>query len=440
LKVEYLVPEHVKYPLDWLPKVLGDVAKIEIGGTPARNEPRYWAENGEGHTWVSIADLKHKWIVATEEQITSQGVAASNAKLVSKGTLLMSFKLTIGKVALAGIDLYTNEAIAAFLPKTTEIKTEWLYHALPEIAKGGTADQAVKGQTLNKAKLQSLGFRMPCANEQSSIAAILDTVDEAITSSEQLIRKLMQMKAGMLADLLTRGLDENGELRDPITQPEKFKDSPFGLIPTEWDTPTIGLMAVHIGSGVTPTGGSNVYKNEGIIFIRSQNVTFDGLLLEDIAYIDVRTHRNMKRSEVFPHDVLLNITGASIGRCCPLPEGIGSANVNQHVCAIRLPNGNVEDALLLSTLLASHIGQSQIHRLNAGGNREGLNYQQLGAFVIPWALRDERVRIAAVIASYDDRVATQKDELGKLKQLKKGIATDLLTGRVRVPIAGEGVQ
>jgi len=200
----------------------------------------------------------------------------------------------------------------------------------------------------------------------------------------------------------------------------------------EWEVETIDNLAVHVGSGSTPRGGSEVYQSEGIVFVRSQNVTFDGLLLDDVAYISNSIHRNMARSEIFAHDVLLNITGASIGRCCPVPENLGLANVNQHVCAIRLPDPNHEDAAYLSTVLASNIGQHQIDQLNAGSNREGLNYGQLRSFVISWPVANERKRITDTLGAVAARIRAEEVTLAKLRQVKRGLMDDLLTGRVRV--------
>jgi type I restriction enzyme S subunit len=216
-------------------------------------------------------------------------------------------------------------------------------------------------------------------------------------------------------------------MREILVKSEEFKDSALGKIPIDWDVVSIDEIAIYVGSGITPRGGSNVYQKEGILFIRSQNVTFNGLRLDDVAYIDNRTHESMKRSEVFAHDVLLNITGASIGRCCPVPPGLDAANVNQHVCAIRLPNPNREDAIFLSSVLASYIGQSQIDRLNAGGNREGLNYEQLRAFVIPFPPPNERASIAKILETVDETIAHTSSLIAKLKQIKAGLLHDLLT-------------
>jgi type I restriction enzyme S subunit len=269
--------------------------------------------------------------------------------------------------------------------------------------------------------------------EQKRITDILDTADAAIQQTEQLIAKLKQVKAGLLHDLLTRGLDAHGNLRDPDAHPEQFKMvDGYGRMPSEWEIRSIDSLAIHVGSGATPRGGSEVYQDDGVMFIRSQNVYFEGLRLDDVAYIDEFTHEQMNRSKVYPQDILLNITGASIGRCCILPDSITEANVNQHVCAIRLPDPTLGDASYLSTVLASFIGQSQIDRLNAGGNREGLNYQQLRSFLIPWPNKNERIRIAEVIAAHDGRVRAEEAYRDKLQAIKQGLMHDLLTGKVRV--------
>lgn len=270
--------------------------------------------------------------------------------------------------------------------------------------------------------------------EQTCIAEILDTVDEAISKTEAVIAKLQRIRSGLLHDFLTRGLDANGQFRDPIAHPEQFKDSPIGRIPKEWVVKPLSELCSHIGSGVTPRGGQDVYTSTGVMLIRSQNVTFGGLLLDDVAYIPEDIHLGMLRSEVFAHDVLFNITGASIGRCCPAPDGLGIANVNQHVCILRVSEANVFVAKYLSLVLSSSIGQRQLEALNTMGNRQGLNYQQLGAFVIPWPMiGGELEAIVSKIIAIENQVLVEKAEYEKLKDIKSGLTTDLLTGRVRVP-------
>jgi type I restriction enzyme S subunit len=190
---------------------------------------------------------------------------------------------------------------------------------------------------------------------------------------------------------------------------------------------TIGSLAIRVGSGVTPTGGSNVYVDTGVIFIRSQNVLNSGLSLEDVAFIDEATHHRMAASEVYPFDVLLNITGASIGRCCFVPMNFGPANANQHVCSIRLAKPNQRDAQFLAAVLASHIGQKQVWKLNAGGNREGLNYQQVRSFVVPWPAQAQRWKVADILAVLDETIAQTEALITKYEQIRVGLMHDLFT-------------
>jgi type I restriction enzyme S subunit len=141
-------------------------------------------------------------------------------------------------------------------------------------------------------------------------------------------------------------------------------------------------VALKIGSGKTPEGGAEVYVPEGVIFIRSQNVHFDGLRLDDVVFIDAKTDAEMASTRVRPDDVLLNITGASLGRAAIAGSDLGHANVNQHVCIIRPSKGVVPKFLLWC--LQSHLVQTQIFELQVGGNRDGLNFEQVGDLALPY--------------------------------------------------------
>lgn len=142
-------------------------------------------------------------------------------------------------------------------------------------------------------------------------------------------------------------------------------------------------IATKVGSGITPKGGATVYQDSGIPLFRSQNVTNDGFLLDDIVYISEDIHNSMAGSCLKPNDVLLNITGASIGRCYYLPQDFREGNVNQHVCIIRLKK-NVIPAFLYFNLISA-TGQKMIKSCQTGANREGLTKEELCnfAFEIP---------------------------------------------------------
>ena len=133
-------------------KKLNELCEINIGKTPSRNKSEYW---GEGSSWLSISDLKDKFITKTKEEITSMAISACNMKIVPKDTVVMSFKLSIGKTAILKEDMYTNEAIANFPIKNNSLIPEYLYYAIKTLNFDNT-DRAVMGATLNKAKLNEL--------------------------------------------------------------------------------------------------------------------------------------------------------------------------------------------------------------------------------------------------------------------------------------------
>lgn len=147
--------------------------------------------------------------------------------------------------------------------------------------------------------------------------------------------------------------------------------------------PTIRLAdaTTRIGSGVTPRGGSTVYKTAGRPFVRSQNVGWGDLRLEDMAYIDDATHMTFPATEIRTGDVLLNITGASIGRSAVATLELDGGNVNQHVCEIRLKR-DVMDPYYVNAFLLSRAGQNQIDTFQAGEPRDEASCEALPALVI----------------------------------------------------------
>lgn len=213
--------------------------------------------------------------------------------------------------------------------------------------------------------------------------------------------------------------------------PQGYKDSPLGIIPKEWEVKRLGELCTKIGSGVTPRGGQNAYLSQGHPFMRSQNVANGYLLLDDVVFIDERTHQKQKSTEIELDDVLLNITGASIGRSAIATSEIVGGNVNQHVCIIRLKDKTL--SYYICTFLLSHIGQKQIDSYQAGGNREGLNYDQIASFKICIPSSEEIIQIWNYLSLWDTAIEKQSELIDKLKLRKRALMQQLLTGKKRLP-------
>lgn len=213
--------------------------------------------------------------------------------------------------------------------------------------------------------------------------------------------------------------------------PQGYKDSPLGIIPKEWEVKRLGELCEKIGSGVTPRGGQNVYLSQGHPFLRSQNVANGYLLLDDVVFIDEITHQKQKSTEIELDDVLLNITGASIGRSAVATSEIVSGNVNQHVCIIRLKDKTL--SYYICAFLLSYIGQKQIDSYQAGGNREGLNYEQIASFKLFIPSSKEIIQIWNYLSLWDTAIEKQSELIEKLKLRKRALMQQLLTGQKRLP-------
>lgn len=210
-----------------------------------------------------------------------------------------------------------------------------------------------------------------------------------------------------------------------MEQREGYKKTKIGWIPEDWDAVKLGKITNKVGSGITPRGGSKVYQDNGIPFFRSQNILYGKVSVKDIVYISEAIHQKMINTQLQPADVLLNITGASIGRCCVFPNDFEKGNVNQHVCIIR-PDEIIKSQYL-SYILNSPIGQNQIWNFQAGGNREGLNFQQIKSFIIPYPPLPEQNRIASILTTVDDKISSIENQIQQTEQLKKGLMEKLLT-------------
>ena len=293
--------------------------------------------------------------------------------------------------------------------------------------------------TLTRGSFESTYLRFPSDKGfQNKIAKILSTADAVIEKTQAAIAKYKAIKQGMLQDLFTRGIDvQTGKLRPRYEDaPGLYKESKLGWIPREWNCDSIDNLTDKVGSGVTPTGGSEVYKSEGVLFLRSQNILYGKLTLNDVAFIPEEIDEIMDNSRVRPFDVLLNITGASIGRCAFFPKELGAANVNQHVCIIRFKNATKASALFTSEYFNTDFGQRQMYKAMAIGNREGLNYQQIKSFNLPKIeTTEELVKISSIIDQLNNKLQTEQAYLQKMQSLKKGLMEDLLSGRKQVKVS-----
>ena len=191
----------------------------------------------------------------------------------------------------------------------------------------------------------------------------------------------------------------------------------------EWEKCKLGTLATKVGSGSTPKGGDAVYTSIGHYFVRSQNVGMGFLMLDNIAHINDDIHQKHKATEIYENDVLLNITGASIGRTAVATKELEGGNVNQHVCIIRT-NSKVNPKFLCDYIQTQRI-QNHIKSLQTGGSREGLNFEQIRSFPISLPSINEQNKLTCLLDKINERIATQVRLIDRLQSLMIGLNNSL---------------
>ena len=405
-------------PAGWRVVRLGDVAEVVMGQSPPGETVIDWdgdfgRDDGlpfiQGNAEFGVKSPRPlKWCIQP-------------VKVAYRDDLLISVRAPVGQTNRASEELSIGRGLAALRFSEPSQALGWhiVNHTkgqLERVTQGSTF-QAIGGEAL-----RSLPILLPPLPEQQAIAAVLDSIDEAIEGAEAVITATERLRDALLHELLTRGI--------PGWHTE-WKNVPgIGTIPADWEVVRLGDGVTHVGSGVTPRGGKSAYTASGITFLRSQNVHFDGLRLEDVVYIPSETDNAMVRSRIQPDDVLLNITGASIGRCTVAPGGLGPANVNQHVCIIRTSEAFNER--FVAKWLSTPRSQREIDDVQTGQSRQGLNYQQVRQLTIASPSRAEQDYIAAALDGVDDAIEQVRRERNGLQLLKASAADALLSGRVRV--------
>ena len=271
----------------------------------------------------------------------------------------------------------------------------------------------------------------------SADCTILDTVDEAIEKTEAVITKLKQVRAGLLHDLLTRGLDEHSQLRDPIAHPEQFQDSPLGRIPREWEIKTLNEI---VASAVDGPFGSNLktehYVNEpGVRVVRLQNIESGQFDESDEAFVSEDHALSLQRHQVVSGDMLVASMGDEnhpLARACLYPAHLPPGIVKADCFRLRMKTTMAVNGFVMLFLNCPST-RRELNILGQGVTRDRVNLTTLLTLRVLRPPVEEQRRIVKIIDASDLRIQTEEALCSKLTHLKSGIMSDLLTGHVRVP-------
>ena len=400
---------------EWRCVSAASVARIEIGGTPAREQLAFWADQDSGYPWASIADLNSEVIVETAEYISDLGVKSSNVKLVPAGTPIMSFKLTIGRTSLAGRDLYTNEAIAAFFVDPAQVDQRYLFHILPGVARSVVTDVAIKGATLNKKSLSSMQLWLPPLSEQRRIREIMDGLDDQIRLSGQVVEKLRTTRAALRCTLICDDSRVNWR--------------------RDWPLKPLRSVVARIDSGKSPDcpdvpaapGQRGVLKVSAVG--RDHFRPMENKVIPSHVYI-------APGSEVRQGDILMTRANTPdlVGMICLVDRSfVGRLVLSDKTWRINL--GTSLDAPFLVEALRATPSRRYIQNVATGTSGSMKNFSQAALMKMPVPVPDQgaRQRIVECMAGITARIDAEEETINKLRMTKAGVLSDLSSGRARIP-------
>ncbi|MDT0677004.1 restriction endonuclease subunit S [Autumnicola musiva] len=354
---------------------LSALAEINIGKTPARKEKLNF---GEGETWLSIRDLNGvKYIEDSKEELTNLGVKSSNIKLVKKGTLLYSFKLSIGKTAIANKDLYTNEAIAALPIKDESIlDLNYFYYVMSsfDFTEGG--DRAVMGKTLNKAKLAKLQIPLPPLKVQRKIAAILDEADRLRQLDKQLIQKYEDLSQSLFLEMF------GNVIKNPNNYPEKK------------------LLDVCQEIFLGLTSKVEYVETGGYPLIRATDIRNGQLKFNKAKFISEAQHKRITKNRITKRgDVLVSKSG-SLGTCA-IVDSDKEFTTYESIFTVRV-NPKFLINIFLTELLRNKSFKKKLLGNKVGGTVAHLNLKIFRNFIIPIPTISEQKKFTSQIKLLED--------------------------------------
>lgn len=350
-------------------------------------------------------------------------------------------------VDYAAADLICGYHLGLLRPKLDKVDPTFLAKQLAFSRLALYFGQQANGLTryaLPLSAVQKTPLWLPDPPEQTRVGAIVRLVDDAVCRMASVIAKLKQIRTGLLRDLLTRGVNENGDLRDPVVRPDEFKDSPVGLIPTCWEVKSVDDLLLPVPNAMrSGPFGSALLKQElreaGIPLLGIDNVQAEEFVGTYTRFVDEQKYQELKRYAVRPRDVMITIMG-TVGRCCVVPETIGTALSSKHVWTISLDQSQYSPLAACWQINFAPWVLRQFRRDEQGGVMSSIRSETLRRLLLPVPPPNEMQVIERVLLESTDQIKRETVNLSKLNLLKCGLTADLLTGRVRCKESALGAE
>jgi type I restriction enzyme S subunit len=392
----------------WIETTLGEISALQMGRTPSRRESSYWTEDLT-YPFCTIADMDSKYVEPKREGVTKAAIEDGKAKVARKGTLLMSFKLTIGRMGFAARDIFPNEAIVMIEADESKVLNHYLYLRLASMDLTEGSGRAVKGSTLNSASIASISFLVPPLTEQKRIVDLISSVDSYIESLQQQLESVKRSRNAVLHELLTA----DGE---------------------DWLRAGLSEICTMIRRGQAPS-----YTEQKSVTVLNQKCVRNGRIQFEFAR---QTDPNIKPINEWAFltadDTLVNSTGVgTLGRVAFVGTHDEPLTVDSHLTIVRPDKNKIQPSFLGLSL---HFREADIEGLAAGSSGQTeLSREALGNLIITIPPLPEQTRIVEIIASLDKVASQTQLSIAEARNLRSGLLTDLLSGEHEIPASYDKV-
>ena len=405
-------------PDRWLIKPLAEVAQVVMGQSP---DSKYYSEEEVGLPFLQgCAEFQGRH--------PKHAIYCSHSKKIGcAGSILLSVRAPVGRLNVANRDYVIGRGLASL--NGTRVTQDFLEHFLVfQEPMFGLASQGSTFEAINSSELKQWPILYPKDKaEQTKIAEVLSTVDRAIEQTEALIAKQQRIKTGLMQDLLTRGIDEHGNLRSEQTH--EFKDSPLGRIPVEWELRSLGQCVradAPICYGILMPGQG---VDNGVPVIKVKDIVGGRIVQDNLLLTDRRIDRQYRRSRLRSGDLVITIRGTT-GRLAVVPPELDGANITQDTARVRLSDDH--SARFCFYCLQSESAQAQIALHTIGQAVKGINIGDVKRLLLTMPSLHEQERLADRFEGLEKTTYATSRALAKLKSTKAGLMKDLLMGNRRV--------
>jgi type I restriction enzyme S subunit len=353
-------------------------------------------------------------------------VGFHNRSLVKGPGVIVGRKGTIGAVHFEHGEFFPIDT-TYYLSHNGEIDIKYAYYKMQTLQLN-RLNSASGTPGLNRNDVYRINFQLPPKLEQSKISEILTTCDNVIAQTDAKIAKLKKIKQGLMQDLFRFGIDDHGQIRSETTH--KFKDSPLGRIPEEWQLKFLDQLSTLITNGFVGVATPH-YSNasNGVPYLYGNNIRANYVDLNNVTYVTKSFHKRHKKSQLFPGD-MLTVQSGHIGTTAIVPQNLLEANC--HALIFTKFKKNIVDSRFVSLYCNLCLENGKMSHLFIGSTIKHINTTDFFKFLIPFPTKQEQVLIADKIEMFDQQILYEKFKLNKLRLLRSGLMEDLLSGKVRV--------